>query len=233
MDKDKVILVDADGVLLDWERPFTQWMIDHGYKAAENHIELYKVHEKFNLPKSESNVMARYFNESASIAHMPPLRDAIKYVKKLHEEHGFVFHLITSLSSDTNAQELRTKNIRTLFGSSAFEKFIYLDTGQDKDEVLKAYKDSDMFWVEDKPANADVGIELGLRSILMSHTHNLSYKGKAERVYNWKDIYHIIDSRIRLKDLDNLWTGDDSLELDPWKDILEDVRDERIANEAK
>ena len=30
MNKDKVILVDADGVLLDWERTFTQWMVDHG-----------------------------------------------------------------------------------------------------------------------------------------------------------------------------------------------------------
>ena len=85
-------------------------MVDHGYKTVVDHELKYKVYEKFvDMPKSQSNVMARYFNESAAVEHIPPLRDAIKYVKKLHEEHGFVFHLITSLSSDVHAQSLRTK----------------------------------------------------------------------------------------------------------------------------
>ena len=39
---------------------------------------------------------------------------------------------------------------------TAFEKFIYLDTGEDKDKALALYKDSEMFWIEDKPANAEV-----------------------------------------------------------------------------
>ena len=193
MNKDKVILVDADGVLLDWERTFTQWMVDHGYETVKDHELKYKVYEKFvDVPKSQSNVMARYFNESASIAYMPPLRDAIKYVKKLHEEHGYVFHLITSLSSDEHAQALRTKNIRNLFGNTAFEKFIYLDTGADKDKVLEAYRDTNLFWIEDKPANADIGASMGLDAILMAHTHNKGYLGPAYRVYNWSGVYQRI-----------------------------------------
>ena len=32
---DKVILTDVDGVLLDWEYAFTQWMEKHNYEVAE------------------------------------------------------------------------------------------------------------------------------------------------------------------------------------------------------
>jgi len=137
--------------------------------------------------------MIRMFNESAAIGFLPPLRDAIHYVKKLHEECGYVFHAITSLSNDPNAQKLRTINLQRLFGETAFEKFVYLDTGADKDEALKPYEGSECFWIEDKPANALVGAGLGLHSLLMSHQHNKNFnndsKYRVERVENWKEIY--------------------------------------------
>jgi hypothetical protein len=45
---------------------------------------------------------------------------------------------------------------------------------------------------EDKIANADLGIKVGLNSILMGHDHNSSYDGEAIRVNKWKDIFNII-----------------------------------------
>jgi FMN phosphatase YigB (HAD superfamily) len=149
--------------------------------------------------------LIRMFNESAWIRKLPPLRDAIKYVKKLHEDHGYIFHCITSLSNDDYSQHLRTKNLRELFGDSVFEKFIYLDTGADKDEALAPYKDTECYWVEDKYENAMVGQNLGLDAILMGHTFNAKYETKRviptgfegsenvpTRVNNWKEIYNLI-----------------------------------------
>jgi hypothetical protein len=80
-----------------------------------------------------------------------------------------------------------------MFGDTVFEKYIYLDTGADKDEVLLKYKDSGCFWVEDKPENAHVGHELGLKSLLMSHDHNEHFEhGVIPTVKNWKHIYNIV-----------------------------------------
>jgi FMN phosphatase YigB (HAD superfamily) len=188
--KEKTILVDCDGVLLDWEYAFDCWMTRHGYEAVCEGE--YNMNIKYGLTKKEAKRLCRMFNESAWIRKLPPLRDAIKYVKKLHEEHGYIFHAITSLSNDQYAQHLRTKNLRELFGDSVFERYVYLDTGADKDEALLEYAGTDCFWVEDKPENADVGLRVGLESLLVAHDHNIGYEGNALRVQNWKEIYGLI-----------------------------------------
>jgi FMN phosphatase YigB (HAD superfamily) len=193
--KDKTILVDCDGVLLDWEYAFHGWMTRHGYAMCSNGMNMYKIHERYELEKPESKRLVRMFNESAQIRRLPPLRDAIKYVKKLHQEHGYVFHAITSLSDDEYAQHLRTKNLRELFGDTVFEKYTYLDTGADKDEALKEYEGTECLWVEDKPENAVVGAKVGLTSLLVNHYHNANadFEGSnVRRVNNWKEIYELV-----------------------------------------
>lgn len=203
MQRDKVILVDCDGVLLDWEYAFDVWMRHHGHTIKQKGD--YEVSVRYGIDNAKQII--RIFNESAAIGFLPPLRDAIHYVKKLHEEHGYVFHAITSLSNDPNAQKLRTINLQRLFGETAFEKFVYLDTGADKDEALKPYEGSECWWIEDKPANAQVGIKYGLSSILMAHAHNIEFysqysrammftennsKYRMQRVENWREIYSYI-----------------------------------------
>lgn len=192
--KEKTILVDCDGVLLDWEYAFHGWMTRHGYDMCQDGFDMYKIHERYKLAKPDAKRLVRMFNESAQIRKLPPLRDAIKYVKKLHEEHGYVFHAITSLSNDQYAQHLRTKNLRELFGETVFEKYVYLDTGADKDDALEEYRDTECYWVEDKPENANLGDDLGLDAILMHHAHNEDEEINegVTRVLNWKEIYDII-----------------------------------------
>ena len=188
--KENVILVDADGVLFDWAFSFDQWMISNGYSLVDENA--YKVSKRFNgLTYPKSGELVRHFNESAQIRYLPPHRDAIKYVRELHESYGFVFHCITSLSNNRYAQRLREQNIQDLFGS-AFDRIVCLDTGADKDIALEEYRNSGCYWIEDKAENAELGLTLGLNSLLMAHGHNADYSGQAQRVQNWKEILDII-----------------------------------------
>lgn len=187
--KEKVILIDCDGVVLDWVYSYKNWMNRHGYKIVNPDV--YDVAEMYGIEKAEGKKLVRMFNESAWMRKLPPLRDAIKYIKKLHEEHGYVFHAITSLSNDCYAQHLRTKNLRELFGDTVFERFVYLDTGADKDEALAEYEGTGCYWVEDKPENAHVGKNVGLNSYLMAHEFNAD-EYEIPRVQNWKEMYEVI-----------------------------------------
>ena len=188
----KLILVDADGVLLNWEYAFAIWMEQHGHEKQTGAEFVYDIGERYGISKDQGRKLIKLFNESAAIGFLPPLRDAMFYVKRLHEEHGYVFHCITSLSTDVNAQRLREMNLNKLFGDTAFERIVCLETGADKNEALEEYAGSGCWWVEDKPENADVGQSMGLRSILMEHGHNMSHLCTYPVVKDWKEIFKII-----------------------------------------
>ena len=191
--KDRVILVDADGVLLNWEYAFAIWMETHGFAKVPGSDFDYDIGERYGIAKEQGKKLIKIFNESAAIGFLPPLRDAMYYVKRLHEEHGYEFHCITSLSLDPAAGKLREMNLAKLFGKTAFEKVVCLDTGADKDDALAPYKDTKCWWVEDKPENAEVGYNLGLRSILMEHGHNMyHYHKDIPVVKNWKEIFELV-----------------------------------------
>ena len=189
----KVILTDVDGVLLDWVHSFTQWMDRHGYEQIDNGAAEYDIGNRYDISHVEKERLVRMFNESAWIRKLPPLRDAIKYVRKLHEEHGYIFRVISSLSTDPYAGHLRTKNLIEMFGPTVFESYTYIDTGADKDDVLAPYEGTGCWWIEDKPENAVLGQSLGLESILVDHPFNKdSFVGDMPRCRNWKEIYETI-----------------------------------------
>ena len=168
-----VILTDVDGVLLNWKDSFDAWMMrEHGLFATGNE-RAYMQGLRYDMTETEIKKYIKSFNSSANIGFLPPLFDAVKGVKKLHDEFGYKFLVITSLSLNPFAQKLRTQNLESIFGAHVFEEFVYLDTGADKSEVLECYSKlyPNAYWIEDKVANAVDGRGVGLRSLLMKHIH--------------------------------------------------------------
>jgi hypothetical protein len=149
--------------------------------------------ERYGTSKEQIRKLIKIFNESASIGFLPALRDSVYYVKRLHEEFGYKFHCITSLSRDENAQKLREMNLHKIYGATAFERIVCLDTGAHKDEILEDYEGTGCWWIEDKPENAEAGWKVGLKSILLEHGHNMNYQHVGiDIAKNWKDIFNRI-----------------------------------------
>ena len=75
------------------------------------------------------------------------------------------------------------------FVGDVFEFVQCLDTGADKDEALLPYKDSGLIWIEDKPENAKLGADFGLKTFMLRHAHNatFNYDG-VTNVDNWTQI---------------------------------------------
>ena len=196
---DKVILTDADGVLFNWEYAFRCYLEQRGYTQIENGNWEYDIAKRFGISRKEAIKHVKVFNESAAIGFLPVLRDAMYYVKRLHEEHGYVFRCITSLSLDANAYKLRKMNLEKMFGETAFEELVCLDTGANKDAALEPYRDSGLYWIEDKLSNAVCGQNLGLKPILIEHGFNMhdDIPDGMKKVTTWKELYqHITGEKI-------------------------------------
>lgn len=191
-----LILTDCDGVCLDWEWAFNVWMQEHGFEEVPDSKLSYDMSIRYGIGQEQVRKLIKVFNESAAIGFLPAQRDAMYYIKRLHEEYGYKFHAITSLSLDPNAQKLREMNIHKLFGD-AFERIVCLDTGAHKDEALEEYEGTGLYWIEDKIENAEAGYRAGLNCLLLEHGHNMHYNHEhITIVKNWKHIYeHITGDR--------------------------------------
>lgn len=191
----KIILVDCDGVLLDWETAFEAYAEARGYVFNQNQRIVYGMDQQLGITREEAFELISGFNHSAEFEHIAPYRDSVEYVKQFKDE-GWKFIAITTAGEHPDTWPLRRKNLDAVFGQGAIDELYVLPLAGDKGVELVKYQDSGLFWIEDKPSNAILGYQYGLRPLLMSANHNHGYCGGVWRVNTWKDIYRIINDNV-------------------------------------
>tara|TARA_B100000925_G_scaffold180818_1_gene136453 strand:- start:1554 stop:2138 length:585 start_codon:yes stop_codon:yes gene_type:complete len=187
---DRKIIVDCDGVLLDWAYAFDVWMYEQGYERLDDTDEYYDQSLRYGIDRRIANNQVKKFNESGCVGFIPAYRDAVEYVNKLYYR-GWRFEVISCLDKDKYAQKLRAKNLRHLFG----DVFDFIDCSLDftvgKEQYLfDKYDGTGYYWIEDSVNHAISGAKVGLNSIIMDHPYNQEWEGL--RVKSWKEVYQII-----------------------------------------
>ncbi len=193
--RDKHILTDADGCILNWNDAFCTFMEEQGHPMVPDKIDNYSISVRHGIPNEDAVKLIREFNEGPYMATLEPLVDSIEYVKKLHAA-GFKFTVITSLSDNPQARAYRTANLTKLFGD-VFEEIICLKMGANKTEALGRWKNSNLYWIEDHPSQAEAGHNNGLKPILIRHPYNAEYHNNDQfhivPLENaWRDIYNVV-----------------------------------------
>lgn len=183
-----IILTDIDGVVLDWETQFHKWMETRGYNLTKKGV--YYMDEAYSLPKERAIRYLEDFNTSAYISGLPTFRDSISGIATL-KDNGYRFIAITSVGSDFYTDKLRRINLEEHFGKDTFVEIHCI--GENKRTYLEKYRNIGNYWIEDSPKNAEIGVELGINTFLMNHSHNQYYDNdKVIRVDNWKQICEYI-----------------------------------------
>lgn len=199
--KDKIILTDCDGVLLDWREGFLEWLPDHiSDTLAVDALGQENFNNAFDYDQRHIDDLAHEFNESDAIKSLKPWRDAVEYVPRL-ADLGFVFHAYTAMGTKEVSHRLRAYNLYTLFGD-CFDVLQCLPVGSSKRFMLEQYQGSGLFWIEDHIGHAQDGHALGLKSVLVSDMSNAEHTDldfpRTSIETPWQDIYEMVLKEYKL-----------------------------------
>jgi len=167
----KPLLMDADGVLLNWNRGFNSWMKQRGFvQACSNDYSLSKC---YDMSREEIGKLVHEYNCSAAVSYLFPMPGAVFVVNKLREI-GYEPHCITAFGGDMYSQLQRQKLLWDYFRIRS-ENVHILPLDATKRDILSRWKDSGAPWIEDKVENCLDGISLGLKGILIRADHTRDY----------------------------------------------------------
>ena len=191
---EKIILTDADGVLLDWNTGFDNFMSTMGYPRIAGTDDDYSIATRHGISANLAHSYIKKFNEGSSVADLVPFADSVEYVTKL-AELGFKFIVVTSISDHPDSYIYRKHNLNAHFGD-VFEEINCIAMGASKYTTLQKWEGTNYFWIEDHMRQAEAGHENGLRPLLIDHPYNHHYSTdlfpKVSFESPWKDIYNIV-----------------------------------------
>lgn len=196
----KVILTDADGVLVNWNKGFESFMESKGLPRLPDTEHEYSISARHGVTNAQGVSFVREFNESEKIASLESFADSQEYVKVL-SGLGFRFIVVTSISDHPNAKINRTKNLVSLFGD-VFDEIHCIAQGASKANILLNWVDTGYFWIEDHMRQAEAGHEAGLRTILINHPYNAHYQTdlfpRVSYDSPWQEITQIVKNHYKI-----------------------------------
>lgn len=193
----KLILTDIDEVCLRWHDIFESWARQtyaHLVEQKKDIKDSYHIEEWLGLDKDTTIQAVLDFNNNANWwPWLPAYDDANEYIPRIHKEYGYSFIGITSCDDSNFSFDARMSNLRRCFGT-AFTNIHCVGLHASKSKYLNWYKPA--IWVEDRPSNAVLGMELGHESYLVTRPHNAGFHHEnIIRVNGWNDLYERIKKR--------------------------------------
>lgn len=163
------ILTDCDGVLLDWNSAFDEYMkTEYGLDVVNEAT--YCIGTRFGLTPQEGRKHILAFNASEYVDNLKPIPGAQEAVAKLVECHNARFDVISALSDDPAKRDARHKNLVRYFGD-VFDNVYCHGSTTSKAQYLQMY-DPGHIWLEDHTVNAAIGSALGMKSLVLVHDYN-------------------------------------------------------------
>lgn len=194
------VILDADGVLLDWMQAFELYMRqEHGVEPIVPHHmkSLYDLQEGYpSIPMKTllgcvdaMSKLPQYFSG------IPLFAGVIDGVARLRAEQECEVHCVSLGGSAAICKELRSINLQAL----NLDSLIMLPHGSSKFETLTSFEEGSIF-VDDLESNLLDAQRAGMVPVMMtrSYNENLAWDGlRASTMHEVADLAHEIRAKIQ------------------------------------
>ena len=208
----KDLILDIDGVLLNYVQGFADWMSRvHGIKRSGVYPSYMNYTFDTLYPQMDVSQLKKYmieFSHTHDFSNLPPTVDGngVTSVDVMHYlSDKFVLHAISS-AGDARTAELRIENIRNLFDWKDEWPVHILPFGGDKREHLSRFPAQTLF-VDDLYKNIAVAKDIGLQTLWFKLDDNHFYLDHDDLtnpepyVRGWGDALKIINAYGNLIDI--------------------------------
>lgn len=167
----QTLILDCDGVLLDWTRSFTEWVYEtYGWKPNDSYPKLYNADAWYDIAVERGQELVTEFNASeafASIYAIDSVREGLELVKAA----GMRTHVITCAGPSKTCHRRRRENLNNHF-PKMIDKLTCIPMTMTKTRHLSQYDGSDFFFIEDHHKHAASAIEFNIQPILVRTNQN-------------------------------------------------------------
>jgi len=189
------VLLDCDGVLLDWEASFREWVTARLRRPIAAEPSDWDLSKWLRVDREEADNLVRSFNLSKAFGNLAPVYGS-QWALSALVEVGAEIHVITSCSSLPNVRHARSQNLVAVFGD-VFASITCLPLHGTKTKALAEHAPG-AIWVEDNFTNATVGHHLGHQSFVLRRPHNKAQDGKPGPTWcdDWPHVLNTLVSSV-------------------------------------
>jgi len=189
------LLLDVDGVLLNWLAGFEQFLLTHAPHLHKDFSDMEEAHDLerlLGLTTQQMDEWVERFHLHADFSLLKPLPGATQAIRILAPWCNI--SCITASGSNPISKKARLMNLKNIFGD-VFDQVICVDRSLDKPEYLMSFEPG--YWVEDQPRNTLMGVTAGHESFLMDALYNRKFHhAQVRRVVNMLEVAEIILSQL-------------------------------------
>lgn len=186
------VLLDCDGVLLDWESAFREWVTTKLRRPIIAQPTDWRLANWLGVTEEVASALVEEFNHGEHFGSLRPISGAEWAIGALADT-GVEMHVITSCAANPEVAARRRQNLSARFGD-VFASVTCLDLGQSKVMALVEH-DPGAIWVEDNFNHAFTGRALGHRTFILRYPHNRKHE-KEPRGLVWCDDWADVMARI-------------------------------------
>lgn len=177
----KTLLLDCDGVLLDYDKAFFQYVKHLGISKKKVKSSLKE--DILDLEPKKVKELINKFNESDHTRNLEEIRDAKKYLQKL-QLINFEFICITSIGTSDRIKENRIFNLGKVFGDKFFKKIHFVPTFSSKEFILQSYRNKLCVFIDDNEKDC-----ITAKKYKMTAYQFCKKQNTVENVASWKNLY--------------------------------------------